>query len=125
MRPRLVLTSSTVADHLVSFNRSPTWITPEFGAEFAPDGRDTKFSDEQKQKFASDPQAFLTYRKLVENKMNCIFDVLYKESDIQKESFRNFRKNMADRLGNKKYLADKLIPNFAVSCRRSVARMRQ
>ncbi|OAL40668.1 hypothetical protein AYO20_00404 [Fonsecaea nubica] len=107
-----------VASHLLSFNRSPTWITPEFGLEFAPDGRDTKFSEEQKKAWATDRRALLKYRKRVEGSMNQIYDVLVKDSQVQKDSFQRFQKNMRQRLGNKEYLADKLIPDFAVGCRR-------
>lgn len=50
--------------------------------------------------------------------MNNIFDVLVKDSQIQKDSFQQFQKNMRDKLGSKKFLAAKLVPDFAVGCRR-------
>jgi hypothetical protein len=103
---------------LISFNRSPTWITPEFGADFALEGRETKFSEEQKQVWAKDPKAFLEYRKHIEGSMNQIFDLLVKDSQIQKDSFTKFRSNMKQRLGSKSHLVGKLIPNFSVGCRR-------
>lgn len=107
-----------MADNLISFNRSSTWITPEFGADFAPEGRDTRFPEEQKKTWAEDRRSLLAYRKRVEGSMNNIFDVLVKDSQIQKDSFQQFQKSMKDKLGNKKFLAAKLVPDFAVGCRR-------
>ncbi|KIX98610.1 uncharacterized protein Z520_05911 [Fonsecaea multimorphosa CBS 102226] len=107
-----------VASHLISFNRSPTWITPEFGQEFAPEGREQVFTEQQKSAWASDPKGFLEYRKRVETTMNQVFDLFYKESQLQKDAMQHFRASMKQRLGDKGYLADKLVPNFAVGCRR-------
>jgi hypothetical protein len=109
-----------VAKHLISFNRSPTWITPEFAAEFAPEGRDTKFSDKQKASWAADPNAFLKYRKNVEATMNHFFDLQYKDSQAQKDSFNQFHDTMRNRLKSKDGLSEKLVPEFAVGCRRYV-----
>lgn len=103
---------------MVSFNRSPTWITPEFAAEFAPNGRETKFSDEQKEAWAKDPASYLTYRKNIEGSMNKFFDLQYKDSEVQKDSFKAFSEGMATKLGHTDKLMKVLIPKFAVGCRR-------
>jgi hypothetical protein len=103
---------------MVSFNRSPTWITPEFGAEFAPKGRDTLFSEEQKRAWMEDPESFIKYRKTVERAANNFFDMQYKNSPLQETMYGQFRETMRKKLGNKDDLAAKLIPKFAVSCRR-------
>lgn len=107
-----------VVDHMVSFNRSATWITPEFAAEFAPEGRGTRFSDEQKQKWRDDPSSFLDYRKHVEGTMNRFFDLQFTDSKLQKDSFVQFRQTMQERLKAKPELGAKLVPKFAVGCRR-------
>jgi len=103
---------------MTSFNRSATWITPEFAAEFAPEGRTAFFSERQKQIWSDNPQSFLTYRKKVESTMNKFFDLQFKDSDIQRDSFEIFGKTMRERLGDKDGLASKIVPNFAVGCRR-------
>jgi hypothetical protein len=103
---------------LVSFNRSSTWITPEFAAEFAPKGRETHFSEEQKDAWAKDGSSYIEYRKHVEASMNNFFDMQFKDSKSQKEAFQNFRATMKERLGPKGHLAQRLVPDFAVGCRR-------
>ena len=90
---------------MTSFNRSATWITPEFAAEFAPEGRTAFFSERQKQTWSDDPQSFLKYRKKVESTMNKFFDLQFKDSDLQRDSFENFGKTMRERLGDKDGLA--------------------
>ncbi|CAG9977251.1 unnamed protein product [Clonostachys byssicola] len=106
-----------VAKSLVSFNRSPTWITPEFAAEFAPGGRDAVFSEEQKERWANDPTEFLKYRKAVEASGNNFYSMQFKDSDLQKELFDKFKDLMTQRLGRED-LASILVPTFAVGCRR-------
>lgn len=108
----------SAAKHLISFNRSPTWITPEFGEKFAKDGRDTKFPEQLQNFWAGNPEAFLKFRKDVENEMNHLFDLHYKDSDVQKEAMIKFRKSMERKVAKKPELAAKLIPDFAVGCRR-------
>ncbi|OAL56021.1 FAD/NAD(P)-binding domain-containing protein [Pyrenochaeta sp. DS3sAY3a] len=107
-----------VVDHMVSFNRSATWITPEFAAEFAPEGRDVLISSEQQREWRDDPKAFLEFRKKVESTMNQFFDLQYKDSELQKDSFERYRLTMKHRLAKKPGLAEHLIPEFAVGCRR-------
>jgi hypothetical protein len=103
---------------LVSLNRSPTWITPEFGTEFAPQGREQVFTEEQKQGWANDPKGFKEYRQHVETTMNQAFDLFHKESQLQKDAMQHFRTQMKQKLGKKGHLIDKLAPNFSVGCRR-------
>ncbi|KAL4807424.1 hypothetical protein BDV18DRAFT_168298 [Aspergillus unguis] len=105
-----------VVKRLISINRSPCWITPEFGEKFA--NRDTNFSEEQKQIWAENPQVFLQYRKSVENEMNHLFGLHYKDAKIQKDAVDRFRETMCKRLRGKKELIDILVPDFAVGCRR-------
>jgi hypothetical protein len=101
----------------VSFNRSPTWITTEFGIEFAQEGRETRYSDAQKDKWALNPREFLEYRKKFESSANGFFDLQLKDSEIQKRLFEHFDKKMSSIL-DKKNLSSLIIPKFAVGCRR-------
>lgn len=103
---------------MVSFNRSPTWITPEFASEFAPEGRDSVFSEEQKAYWANNPNEFLKFRKEIEQSANKFFNLQYKDTELQKELYQHSRERMEKRLNGKKELASMLIPTFAVGCRR-------
>jgi hypothetical protein len=105
---------------LISFNRSRTWITPEFAEEFAPKGRHTLYTEEEKSQWERDPDAFLLFRRKIENSMNNFFDAQYKDSESQRKAVKCNRAGMAQRLEAKKGLAEQLIPDFAVGCRRCV-----
>lgn len=94
--------------HLTSINRSKTWITPEFAAEFAPEGRSAFFSEIQMSKWEDDKGEFLKYRKQVESAMNKFFDMQYKDSELQKTAFENFTKTMRERLSNREDLISKI-----------------
>ncbi|KAK1761804.1 hypothetical protein QBC33DRAFT_582134 [Phialemonium atrogriseum] len=106
-----------IAKSLISFNRSKTWITPEFAAQVAAASRDEKFSEEQKAAWEKNPEEFLQYRKKIEGTMNQFFDMQYKDSEAQREAFTTNREQMEARL-TKPGLAEKLIPDFALGCRR-------
>ncbi|KIW79468.1 hypothetical protein Z517_06080 [Fonsecaea pedrosoi CBS 271.37] len=107
-----------VVKHMVSFNRSATWISPEFAADFAPEGRETAFCAEQQEKWTNNPDLYRAYRKRIEGAMNTFFDVQYKDSVIQKAAFKTMSEAMAKRLSAKPELASTIIPKFAVGCRR-------
>lgn len=104
---------------MISFNRSPTWITPEFGQDMAPGakGREAVYSEEEKQKM-QDPQYLLKYRKWVEDAMNATYYLFRKDSVEQKEAVEAFTLLMQARLKNDERLCRLLIPNFGVGCRR-------
>ncbi|EXJ84595.1 hypothetical protein A1O3_05265 [Capronia epimyces CBS 606.96] len=104
--------------HMISFNRSKTWITPEIAAEFAPEGRTTFFSEKQKSTWLNDKNEYLKYRKEIESAMNKFFDLQWKGSPVQQAMFETFAKAMRERLGNDEQLISKTVPDFEVGCRR-------
>ena len=108
----------TVVQGLISFNRSATWIVPEFAAELAPEGRDSAFSETQKQEWVQNPEAFLRYRKMVDSTMNKFFDLQYKDAVLQKDSVKATRLVMEQRLAKKPHLVKTLVPGFSLGCRR-------
>ena len=93
---------------LTSINRSKTWITPEFAAEFAPEGRAAFFSEIQKQGWETNTDKFHQYRKAVESTMNSFFPMQLKHSEVQKSAFENFQKTMKERLSHREDLIAKL-----------------
>ena len=104
--------------HLVSFNRSPTWISAEIGEEFAPQGRETKYSREEIKERQENPAAFLEYRKRVESSLNQLFDVFHAKSAKQKETLIKTTELMKKRLNYNEAIASKVIPTWGVGCRR-------
>jgi hypothetical protein len=88
------------------------------GAEVAPDGRETIFTEEQQKKWAEDPKEFLRVRKIVDQALNHLFELHFKDSDLQKQAVQQYSAQMRKRLGKKGDIADKLIPDFGVGCRR-------
>lgn len=110
--------SMIVVKHMVTFIRSPTWITPEFSETLAAQGRETRFSPEQIERFKTDKTYFLEYRKRVQNTGSSNFSLFYKRSELQKQAFKNFGRMMKDRLKGNKDLCAKIIPQFPVGCRR-------
>lgn len=103
---------------MVSFNRSPTWITPEFAAEFAPEGRESVFSEEQKAHWTNNPKEFLEFRKKIENHFSNYFGHQFKNTPFQEKLYQHCRETMEKTLKGKPELASITIPSFAVGCRR-------
>jgi hypothetical protein len=103
---------------LISFNRSPTWISSEFLAEVIPEGRDAVFSEEQKAHWINNPIEFLKFRKEVEHSVNELFNLQFKNTPLQDELHQQCRERMEKELKRKKELTSILIPSFAVGCRR-------
>ncbi|CAK7204037.1 hypothetical protein SEUCBS139899_006788 [Sporothrix eucalyptigena] len=105
--------------HLTTFIRTPTWITAGFAQSKAgPGGSNFAFSDEQKKKFRDDPQAYLQYRKDVEQELNVRFKFIIKDSPEQAEAVKFSIKEMTQKLGEDSPLLPYLVPSFAVGCRR-------
>ncbi|EFW98457.1 steroid monooxygenase-like protein [Grosmannia clavigera kw1407] len=130
---QVVTALQPVVKHLTTFIRGPTWITAGFGSKYAaPGGLNFAFSDEQKQHFASDPAAYLAYRKGVEHELSSRFRMLHADTPEQAAAVAFSRADMRRRLGvsdetsaaatavnpRNKALADFLIPDFPVGCRR-------
>ncbi|OQU96347.1 hypothetical protein CLAIMM_02442 isoform 3 [Cladophialophora immunda] len=115
---QIVPSLQPVVKKLVNFIRSPTWITPEFSESLAKDGRDTRFTPEEIERFNKDKSHFLQYRKLVQNTGSSSFSLYYKGSDLQEQSMTKFANLMRERLDYNEELCEKLIPKFAVGCRR-------
>ncbi|RFU82007.1 fad nadp-binding domain-containing [Trichoderma arundinaceum] len=93
-------------------------IQKQFASEFAPEGRDSVFSEEQRAQWIDNPNEFLKFRKEIENSANQFFNLQFKDTPLQEKLYQNSRETMEKRLNGKKELASKLVPTFAVGCRR-------
>ena len=103
---------------MVSFIKSATWITPEFGQAMASQGRETKFSAEEIERFKTDKNYFLEYRKKLQNTGSASFPLYYKGSDLQHRVFGEYTEMMKGRLNHNEELCAHIIPKFEVGCRR-------
>jgi hypothetical protein len=115
--------------------RSKTWITPSFAAKYAgPEGanfdcepapmRDnTRLetqtdTDEQKQSFIDDPESYHQYRKDLEYEVSTRFNFSVLGSKAQLDTLEAAKKIMRAKLAKKSELMERLVPDFAVGCRR-------
>ncbi|KAJ9501190.1 hypothetical protein H2202_002984 [Exophiala xenobiotica] len=104
---------------LITFIRTPTWITAGFAQSKAgPNGANFAFSESQKQDFRTRPDAYLKYRKELESEMNRRFQFIIKDSPEQAEAVRFSINEMTTKLGVDSPLLKHLIPTFSVGCRR-------
>lgn len=96
---------------LFHFVREPTWITPPVGEEYR------RYTEEDIQAFASDPEHHINTRRENESKMNGAFEVFVNGSAIQDIIQESVKSSMKKKLRNHE-LSDHLIPKFPVGCRR-------
>ncbi|KAH8666993.1 putative MoxY [Xylariales sp. PMI_506] len=104
---------------LTTFIRGPTWITAGFGSKYAaPGGQNFNFTAEERNKFSTDADEYLAYRKGVEHELSCRFKMLHKDTPEQAAAVEFSTADMIRRLGEGNPLIDVIIPDFAVGCRR-------
>ena len=117
---QIVSNITPLVGKLINFIRSPIWITAGFAQKFAgADGGNFNYTDEQKARFAADPELALRYRKSIENELNQRFKFILNGSEEQKEATLFSYKEMQKKLGNRPELMEHIVPkNFAVACRR-------
>ncbi|OIW22564.1 FAD/NAD(P)-binding domain-containing protein [Coniochaeta ligniaria NRRL 30616] len=115
---QLVPVIQPIVSKLISFNRSPTWVAPEFAWQLAADSRDTIYTEEQRAEFRNNPEKLTEYRRDIEHGMNARFPSFYKHSEAQKIGRQFVAEGMRKRLNNDPVLTEKLIPKFELGCRR-------
>ena len=100
-----------IVEHVTSFIRRPTWISPPWGEEYR------KYSEKEKREFRDNPEALLKLRSDFERGLLGIFSVLLRESPAQMGARQAITDEMKRKINNDD-LARKLIPDFPVGCRR-------
>lgn len=111
LKERKVNMQDRIASHLTTFIREPSWVSPTRGMEFH------KYSEEEKKKFQEEPESLLQMRKNYEEGMARIFPIMIQNSVTQTAGRAYMREEMIAKIGDKE-LANKLIPDFALGCRR-------
>ncbi|KAJ6027895.1 uncharacterized protein N7446_003505 [Penicillium canescens] len=96
-----------------TFIREPSWIAMTGFAGFQP----RNFTREEKAKFANDPNALKAFRHWLEHNANKIFPLFLATSPQQTGAHEIFQSSMENTLQDPN-LAEKLIPTWAVGCRR-------
>ncbi|KAI1625804.1 hypothetical protein EDD37DRAFT_588822 [Exophiala viscosa] len=112
------------------YMRSPTWISPPFGAgalqtdlqkgaEVDPGHRQYKFTEQDKKRFSEDPQYHLDFRKRIEAEINGLFGMYQQGSDLS-NMFRDvITAEMNRRMGpGHEELKKFIIPKWSPGCRR-------
>ncbi|KAF3804193.1 putative sterigmatocystin biosynthesis monooxygenase stcW [Colletotrichum gloeosporioides] len=116
---QIVATLQPLVKSLVTFIRSPTWITAGFAQSHAgPGGANFSFTEEQKSNFKEKPDAYMRYRKEIEGELNSRFRFVIADSADQKEAREYSSNEMRVKLKNEDILNYLMPKNFAVGCRR-------
>ena len=112
------------------FMRSPTWISPPFGAgaltsdlqkgqDVDPGQRQYNFSEADKKKFRDDPEYHLNFRKRIEAEINGLFGMYIQGSDLSNQMRDVITKEMHRRMGpGNEELKKFITPKFSPGCRR-------
>ncbi|KAM5543782.1 hypothetical protein V8D89_002399 [Ganoderma adspersum] len=112
---------------LTTYVRGQTWLSPPFSLNVVQDligrpatGVEETFAlrPEEIERFQSDPEYFTRFRHQLENTLNVLHPFTQRGSKMQSDFHQFFKKNMEDRLATRPDIAEKLIPDFPVSCRR-------
>lgn len=121
-----MLRAILAAKHVDFFVRSQTWISPAPGInEPTPEDPDVdenyNYAPHELKRFAEEPEYLQKHRRYLADKRIDNFKRSMAGSKAQAETDQLFRKTMTDRLGNSekgKRIAEWLIPEFPVGCRR-------
>lgn len=119
-----------ICDKVSVYMRSPTWISPPFGAgalasdlqkgaETDPGHRQYKFTEEDKKKFRENPEYHLDFRKRIEAEINGLFGMYRQGSDLSNLFRKVITEEMHRRMGpGHEELKSFIIPKWAPGCRR-------
>lgn len=104
--------------HLFEYIRTPTYIIPEFLAEFTPNGTNFEYTDEQKAQWLDDPSQLRDLRRKMEHAFNAYFGIFKQNAPQQAYVREVFTQMMKGRLNGNEELIEKLVPQWPVGCRR-------
>ncbi|KAF8645084.1 hypothetical protein AX16_008142 [Volvariella volvacea WC 439] len=101
-----------IVSKITTFFRSPTWVSRPVDLEFR------EFTEEERKTFATNPAAFLEYRKRLEIRYHGLFLVLNRDSKEQEAARTLITNQMKSALAGNRALQERLIPDWALGCRR-------
>ncbi|TVY47159.1 putative sterigmatocystin biosynthesis monooxygenase, partial [Lachnellula occidentalis] len=103
---------------ITAYYRQPTWISVNFCADKARNGKNFAYTEEEKKKFREDPTAHLQLRKELEGSLNGFFYGMYTGHPAQKALEAACRQQMLDLMKGHPEMSSKMIPSFHPGCRR-------
>ncbi|KAA1477245.1 FAD/NAD-binding domain-containing protein [Dentipellis sp. KUC8613] len=110
---------------VVQFARGKTWIAAPFAIQKLSElmsrdvnSQDFTFSEAEREAFAKDPELYNRFKHEVEHDMNSVFSISLRGSEMQALAASVFKENMRQKLAKKPWIAESMIPSFAVCCRR-------
>lgn len=106
------------AAKIVNYIRTPTWISANYSAELTPEGKNFRYTEEQKRKFREQPEKLLAMRRQIEHHFNQFFYALLLGTPQQRAVTEAFTRTMEERLNGDRDLCARLIPEWKVGCRR-------
>ncbi|CAK7242725.1 MAG: hypothetical protein STHCBS139747_004223 [Sporothrix thermara] len=106
------------AARIVNYIRSPTWVSAPFASDLTPEGKNFSYSEAEKKRLREDPAALLALRRTIADNFNKVFYAFLSGSPQQKAFADLFQQDMRSRLNSDPVLCAKLIPEWAVGCRR-------
>ncbi|KAF9492086.1 FAD/NAD-binding domain-containing protein [Pleurotus eryngii] len=109
--------------HLVNYVRGQTWLAVPFlddmqkGLAKGGEVTNYKYTDEDKEAF-KDPEFYKNFRRKMESELNAAQDSVMVGTEMQAAARTIFKEQMLKRLAKKPWIADHIIPEFPVACRR-------
>ncbi|PWY77304.1 monooxygenase [Aspergillus sclerotioniger CBS 115572] len=102
-----------IVNRVKIFIRSPTWLLPDISTEAG------KFSQDQIERFVNNPESVMELRQDNERTMNSIFTMYLKDTVLQEQAKGLLTSVMKNAFQDQE-MEDRLIPKFAVGCKRVV-----
>ncbi|KAJ7597765.1 FAD/NAD-binding domain-containing protein [Mycena floridula] len=109
---------------LVNYVRGKTWISPTFvqgslsSLSKQENGENYLFTEEEKTHFASDTEYYKKFRYEMETELNSVHQSTIVGNPMQEGGRKYFHAMMLQKLAKKPWIADHIVPSFAVACRR-------
>ncbi|KAF3063483.1 putative sterigmatocystin biosynthesis monooxygenase stcW [Daldinia childiae] len=110
---QILPTIQPIVKNVTIFIRSPTWVLPDISTEAG------QFTREEIEKFKEEPETVLELRQTNERTMNSIFS-LYLKGTVLQEQCKTLLKGEMEKIFDDEESRNKLIPDFAVGCKRVV-----
>ncbi|KAI0682006.1 FAD/NAD-P-binding domain-containing protein [Earliella scabrosa] len=111
---------------LYNYVRGKTWLSVPFASTTfagllnrdAANAENFSFTEEERDRFKNDPDFYRNFRYALETDINSIHSSTLRGTPMQELGRTLFKENMKKKLAKKPWIAEKLIPEFPVACRR-------
>ncbi|KAL1943924.1 hypothetical protein VTO73DRAFT_3742 [Trametes versicolor] len=111
---------------LVNYVRGKTWLAQPFGEDTVKPFLDLErgatdnyhFTPKEIERFKDDPDFFYAFRDAITQDFNSTYSWTLRDSAVSARITEECKQNMKKRLAKKPWIAEHLIPDFRVGCRR-------